>query len=137
MQKRMSSMMFEELPRLNCIRKENAQSIARDLLDSGNYMIPGYDKNDCPAYIRLPVLCPNKDRRENAIAELKKLGINSTAMYPSSIDQIPGIDKFLSGGRDDYPGARRVADCLLTLPTHPFLKKAHIKKIISVLNELK
>jgi dTDP-4-amino-4,6-dideoxygalactose transaminase len=83
------------------------------------------------------VICPDNSWRDDAIEKLRKVGIGATAMYPSGIHQISGIQPYLGGIRDDYPGTRIVVDCLLTIPTHPYLKESHIDRIISTLVEIK
>jgi perosamine synthetase len=135
-QKTVSELMFTRVSSLNAVRKKNAIKIGRALLNNGNYSIPGYAENNCPAYIRLPVICPDRGWRNSAIEKLRKVGISATAMYPSGIHQIPGIQPHLGGIRDDYPGTRIVVDRLLTIPTHPYLKESHIDIIISTLVEI-
>ncbi len=132
-QQAMSAMMFAELSRLNSKRRENAIRIGRALIGTGKYEIPGFDEDDCPAYIRLPVICTDKKWRDQAISDLKKQGIIATTMYPSGIHEISGIIQHLVSDMDDYPGTRTVTNRLLTIPTHPLLKQSHIEKILSVM----
>ncbi|HDS00480.1 MAG TPA: hypothetical protein ENO07_00540, partial [candidate division Zixibacteria bacterium] len=136
-QKSVSALMFNELSGINSIRKKNALAIGQALIDNGSYMIPGYTESNCPAYIRLPVICPNNSWRDRAIQKLVSRGINATIMYPCGIHQIPGIREHLGPDCGHFPGAEMVADRLLTIPTHPYLKQTHIETIISTLAEMK
>lgn len=65
-----------------------------------------------PVYTRFPVLI------RNAVlsADLERLGVRR--MYPRAIVDEPAIKPFLVRGQGGTPGAARIADDLLTLPTH-------------------
>ena len=126
---------LDNLKTINAARVDNAGRLAAGLLKSGQYIIPGYDKDNCPVYLRLPLLCPDKKSRRQAITDLKKQGIVASPMYPSTIRQIQGIDNYLSAKGDVYPGAQTIVDRLLSLPTHPYLRKTDIIKINNCMNK--
>jgi dTDP-4-amino-4,6-dideoxygalactose transaminase len=48
--------------------------------------------------------------------ELERLGIRR--MYPHAIPDVDGIEPFLADKQPDIPGARSIAENLITLPTH-------------------
>ena len=128
------SIMLGEVAEYNAIRIGNARKIVGGLTNRQQYNIPGYDETNCPAYIRLPLICKNKSIRDRIIARLRKKNIVATSMYPSTIARIPGIDKHIAGSQMDFSQAENVVECLVSIPTHPYLKKADIANIIDVLN---
>jgi dTDP-4-amino-4,6-dideoxygalactose transaminase len=134
-QKCAGSIFYSSLKWINTTRMENARKIARGILESGKYTIPGYDEEFCPAYLRLPLLSKDKTSRNRVIAALRKKGIVASTMYPSTIQQIPGIERHLSSSEGNFPGAQKVVDRLLTLPTHSYLSEKDLQRAISCLVE--
>jgi hypothetical protein len=63
---------------------------------------------------------------------LKIQGLGSHFMYPSSIDEIDGISSHLNWKLNQEIG-RQVAERLLTLPTHAFLRENKIIEIEKLL----
>lgn len=127
---------FSKMPWVNSIRRENSNAIARALNRQGQFKVPGWHENSSVPYIRLPVLAPAKHTRDEAVTALRTLGISATTMYPSSIAQIPGIKKHLASHNTYFAGAENIAERLLTLPTHPYLKSGDIDKIVNCLKVL-
>jgi len=127
---------YSKLHSVNTARVENARALCKRLSDNGRYRIPGYDPDNCPIYLRLPVLARNKQERDMAFAILRRNGISASTMYPSTIRDIEGIEKYLADPEDDFDGARAVVDNLFTLPTHPYVKAGDIDKIVNCLKEI-
>jgi dTDP-4-amino-4,6-dideoxygalactose transaminase len=111
-------------------------ALCKGLSDNGRYRIPGYEPDNCPIYLRLPVITRKKRERDMAVAVLKSNGISASTMYPSTIRDIEGIGKYLAAPEDGFDGARAVVDRLFTLPTHPYVKTGDIVKIVNCLKEL-
>lgn len=124
---------FPKLENINAVRLKNAKAICDGLLKDDRYNIPGYSPDNCPSYLRLPVLAQNNQDREKSISSLNRAGIKSSAMYPSSIRQIAGIENYLASSEDDFKGAQTVVDQLFTLPTNHFVKNNDIDKIVNCL----
>jgi dTDP-4-amino-4,6-dideoxygalactose transaminase len=70
-------------------------------------------------YLRFPLLLPSAAQRDALHARAKRQGLGITPAYPTSIDAIPRLQRTWSGRR--FPAAERVAERLLTLPTHHWL----------------
>jgi perosamine synthetase len=134
-QKCAGTILWNNLKSLNTIRTKNSRKLAEGLLRSGRFKIPGYDESLCPAYLRLPLLTQNKAERDQAVTTLRRQGIVASTMYPSTLRQIAGIEKYLASEAADFPGAQVVVDKLLTLPTHPYLRESDVRRIISCLTE--
>jgi len=129
------SEMIREADRINSIRAENSSNLIDGLKDL-NLQIPGSDRAIVPAYLRLPVLMPDRQKRERAISVLKERGITATGMYPGKISDISGIGSKLTGVAEEYPGADLVVDCLMTLPTHEFVCERDIDTIIKTMRDI-
>jgi perosamine synthetase len=130
------SLLFDRLQTINSSRRENARRLAEGILALNRYRIPGFDDNTCPAYIRMPLLCRDSATRDRAVALLRKKGIGATVMYPSTILQIRGINRYLVSDGRRFAGADKIASCLLTLPTHQYLRGNDILKIIQTLSSV-
>lgn len=128
--------LFDRLSALNDQRRKVATALAGSLITTGEYEIPGYGVESCPAYVRLPVLARTQEVRDYAIERLRNRGIVASRMYPTTIHNIPGIRDRLAGESSEFPGAERVVRCLLTLPTHPYVSHYDIDAIISCLSHL-
>jgi len=136
-QKCAGAILWNNLENLNTARAKNSQRLAEELLKLGRFEIPGYNEAFCPTYLRLPLLAQNRVWHERAIAALRQQGVVGSTMYPSTIRQIDGIEKYLASPTGDFPGAQEVVEKLLTLPTHSYLKHNDIQKIVFCLRENK
>ena len=130
-----AAVIYERLADLRKIRDRHAQKIASLLAGRGNHCISGLVLGELPDYLRLPVLMKNRSERDQAILKLRKNNIVASSMYPSTIAQIPGIDKYLACDKEDYPGAQQVVDRLVALPIHPYMTDSDIKRIASCFGE--
>ncbi|UCD63469.1 MAG: DegT/DnrJ/EryC1/StrS family aminotransferase [Candidatus Zixiibacteriota bacterium] len=124
---------YRHLDRLNDARRENARMLAEKIAPLNRYDIPGYERTDCPAYLRLPVLARDRENRDRLVTALKAAGISASTMYPSTIRRIPGIEKHLASACDSFNGAQQVVDRLLTLPTHAYVSDSDIDRMVSIL----
>lgn len=131
-----AAVVLENVLFFNRMRAANAQELGRRVLELDRFAIPGWQEEVCPPYLRLPVLAPNRETREWAIAELRRRGIVATRMYPSTLCDIPGIDEHLATAERNFPGAQTLVDRLFTLPTHPLVEDADIETIIRCLREI-
>lgn len=89
-----------------------------------------------PDLIRFPVLTKNREAKLRLLGnrELQSLGVADA--YPDSIDGIVGLDTGGVAGR--FPEAKKVADRLLTLPVHCFVREDDQSRIAGVIgNEIK
>ena len=127
------AVIFESILYFHTMRAENAQELAGAVLGLGKFEVPGWDANHCPPYLRLPVMAPNRESRDRAIAELREAGVVATKMYPSTLRQIPGIEAHLASPESEFPGAQQLVDRLFTLPTHPFLTDQDFDNIVACL----
>jgi perosamine synthetase len=130
------AVIFESILYFHTLRAINAMELAGEVLSLGKFEIPGWNAKDCPPYLRLPVLAPNRELRDRAIEELRSVGIVATKMYPSTVCTIPGIEPHLASKRTDFPGAQQLVDRLFTLPTHPYLAEQDFDNILAGLQRI-
>jgi perosamine synthetase len=128
--------LIPKIAKLNSIRMNNAEILANALNGSKGRQVIGWPSKYKINYLRLPVLFEDGATRDKAIDRLRKIGISASAMYPSTIRNIPGIEPYLADISECYDGADTVVGRLLTLPTHPNLKSKDIHNIISCLDNL-
>ena len=126
---------FSNLDYLNEIRIQNAEFLNKNLCENEALRIPKPNADGKSVYLRFPILFKNKESRENAFQQLKQKRLGVSISYPTPLNQISGFRKYLSGD-DNFPGAQFVSDRILTLPTHPYVTRDDIEKIVSVINDL-
>jgi perosamine synthetase len=86
-------------------------------------------------YLRLPILAATPAERERIYSRSQERGLGVSVAYPTPINEIPEIRAVFSGAR--FPAARRVADSLLTLPTHHWLSEEDKRAIAELCQEVR
>jgi perosamine synthetase len=77
--------------------------------------LPHPDGPDVP-YLRFPVVMGSRTARDRIYASAAERGLGMSRMYPTPVNEIPEIADRFTG--QSFPGAKLIADRLLTLPTH-------------------
>jgi dTDP-4-amino-4,6-dideoxygalactose transaminase len=72
-------------------------------------------------YLRLPVYVANRRERDRIHALAQERGLGVSVAYPTAISEIPEVRPSVQGQR--FPCAQRVAERLLTIPTHQWLSE--------------
>ncbi|MBI5588791.1 MAG: DegT/DnrJ/EryC1/StrS family aminotransferase [Deltaproteobacteria bacterium] len=101
-----------ELEWSNRVRAENAEYFRRGL-----GLRDAYGRTPL---LRLPVVLESAEARERVCSIAKGKGLGVSRMYPSPVNEIEEIKERFSG--EEYPGAKTVAERLVTIPTHHLLK---------------
>jgi perosamine synthetase len=121
--------MLRRLDEFTAVRRANAESLLEKLRGLGFQAITPHG-DASPAYLRLPVLLPGRREQEAAVAALKAAGIGATASYPESIVDVPELQGSIAGPLPSAAaGGRQVARRIVTLPTHPLVTAADIRRI--------
>ena len=64
------------------------------------------------------------------LTALRRAGVSPSPMYPGPLTGIPELAPYvINDEKSDYPGARRIAERLLTLPVYPTLKEREVEAI--------
>jgi dTDP-4-amino-4,6-dideoxygalactose transaminase len=72
-------------------------------------------------YLRFPLLVGDRQTRDLIYNRSQALGLGLSLMYPTPVNEIAELSSSFSG--QFFPAAKRVAETLLTLPTHHLLSE--------------
>lgn len=84
-------------------------------------------------YLRLPILVATPRERERIHSLSRECGLGVSIAYPAPINEIPEIRATFNGKR--FPSARRVAESLLTIPTHHWLSEKDKRAIAELFRD--
>ncbi|MCG3116105.1 MAG: DegT/DnrJ/EryC1/StrS family aminotransferase [Candidatus Manganitrophus sp. SA1] len=114
----------ERLERSNQKRAETAAYFREHL------QLKTSKKENIP-YLRLPILMNRREERDRLYALSRKQGYGLSLMYPAPINEIEEIKDDFKGS--DFPVAKKMAETLLALPTHPYLSERDKREICALL----
>lgn len=83
-----------------------------------------------PAYLRYPLLVHDENQRRELLEGFREYGIS--ASYPKSLSSVTEIEGHLVGERR-CPAAETVAQQIVTLPTHAYVRETDMDRIIEIL----
>jgi dTDP-4-amino-4,6-dideoxygalactose transaminase len=121
--------MLDRLPAFAEARRANALALTGALAGLPGVTVPRPRPGAEPAYVRLPVLVRDRAAQTRAIAALRARGIGATGSYPQALVDVEGLGSRVRTDGGGTPGARSVADRIVTLPTHPFVSAADRQRI--------
>ena len=123
---------LNRIDQINKIRRRNAR-LLYELLSNCDYVhVPEIPSGSEPVYLRFPIIVDNENRTKTLFQQLAKVGIGVSRSYAHTLPDLYAHDSV--GNTQDFPGATHLANCLLTLPTHPFMRTNdffHIQNIFS------
>jgi perosamine synthetase len=108
------------LDSINAQRIENAAKLRAALQGVSTVQLIEPPESARPVYLRFPILAATAPLRNRLIAALEAAGIGATASYPRALADVPEVRVRLAEGAADTPGAREVAERIVTLPTHAY-----------------
>lgn len=114
-------LLLGRLPELTATRARNAARLSEALAGCPGLRLPQILPGASPAYARFPVFAATPARRDVMIQALLAEGIGATASYPSALNRVPEVAARLGESDLRQPGAERVAETILTLPTHAYV----------------
>jgi perosamine synthetase len=126
---------LRRIDRLNDIRRRNAQRLMALLSDFQFVHLPEIPADSKPVFLRLPIILDEKPRADLLHHLLSKIGIGVSKSYFRTLPEL--FSSQYAPGPKNFPGAEHLADCLLTLPTHPFLSDDDFHRIHQVFTSLK
>jgi perosamine synthetase len=92
--------------------------------------VPGLTRRRVPC-IRLPIICKSAEERDRLMVAGNLAGLGFSVMYPRSLNDVPELSAQLVP--EAFPNAERLAQCLLTVPIHPFLSDRDSRQIVNLL----
>lgn len=120
--------LFRDLDRLNGLRQERGGWFEEALHGRPGVQLPSTGK-ESGVFLRFPVLMDSSARRDETIQELRRRGLGASGFYPRAIPDIEELRLPRRVREQPFPGARRVADGLLTLPTHSYVRRDDVERI--------
>jgi len=82
-------------------------------------------------YLRLPIHVDSPAQKARLFGLSQAHGLGLSVAYPQPLSEVPELRGLFSG--EQYPAARRLADTVLTLPTHQWLSKTDKRAIVACL----
>ncbi|MBM0106217.1 DegT/DnrJ/EryC1/StrS family aminotransferase [Steroidobacter sp. S1-65] len=111
---------YRRLDAINAVRTANAGRL-RDALSATRgvrmaQLLPGAE----PVYARFPMFVTESARRASVVEALDRAGIGATTSYPNALADVPEVAAMVPAQDLNTPGAREVANTIVTLPTHGY-----------------
>jgi len=110
------------------LRNQVAEDYTRLLTNAGLKTTPFVDERHAPAWAQYTILV---DNREAVQARLKEAGIPTAVYYPLPLNKQPAV----ADGRVRLINGDELAQKVLSLPMHPYLKGREINDIVSFLGQ--
>ncbi|HWS14821.1 MAG TPA: DegT/DnrJ/EryC1/StrS family aminotransferase, partial [Candidatus Methylomirabilis sp.] len=127
--------LLERLREINKARIANADFLMKGLEGSPRLLLPTPVEKASPVFLRFPVRILDGKRRDRIISELNRLGISASPSYPGAINDIPEVRIGLSEEESRLPGGRTLAGQIVTLPTHPYVRREDMVTMIDVIRQ--
>jgi len=120
---------------IQSVRRRNADRLVALLAGFEFIQIPAIAPDSAPVFLRFPFVVQDEQRANRLFEDLSGSGIGVSRSYWRTIPELfPGL--FPSNGKD-FPGASRLARCLLTIPTHAYLNDHDFDRILGVLRNFR
>lgn len=127
--------LYRDLDRLTRSRSENAARLAAALSDVPGVSLPAVLAGAEPAWTRFPLFI-SAERRARALVALQSAGIGATASYPRALCDVPEVLALIPAEDATQLQARRVADTIVTLPTHQYVPEDLGSRVRDILLKL-
>ena len=82
--------------------------------------------------LRLALLAPDRERRDSLMASLNRAGLGPSRFYGASLPDVTGIPQVVKA-QGPFSNAARLADRLLTLPTHSLVTPRAVRTALEIL----
>lgn len=85
-------------------------------------------------YLRYPLLAASRVDRDALVAAFTARGIGATGSYPRAIVDVPELAAHVAAQQASCPNGRAVAERMVTLPTHAYVRARDLATIGDVLH---
>lgn len=123
---------LKHLDRWNKLRQDNAAIYSRLLSNSKGIIIPKEKKDRSHVYHIYGIRIKNRDR---VFEQLRTNGIGVIIHYPFPLHLQEAYSE-LGYKKGDFPVAENVADEIISLPMHPFLKQEEIEYVVKQVSQV-
>lgn len=121
-----ASSFLERLDQDRAIRLRHAQQLTAQLDGCGSVLLPAALADGGSVFLRFPMIVDSSERAARLFDQLHRAGIGASRSYRRALSDL------FAGAIDTmghYPGAERLAKCLITLPTHAYLKEGDVERM--------
>lgn len=115
------------LGRLQQVWRNNAARLSGMLAEVHGAQVPALPPGSDPVYLRLPFVTGKPEQANALYDRLWEEGIGVSRSYVRSLPDLYSAQLGLDPSA--FPGAARLARCLLTLPTHSYLREDDFARI--------
>lgn len=127
-QERLGVRLLVEHEAFRASRERHALALAERVEATRGWSLPAGPRLLGP--LRLPALAPSRMARDGTIERLREMGVVASPMYPGTLADIPALRAHLANADEPLPGARALADRLLTLPCYPGLAPRDLARLL-------
>jgi perosamine synthetase len=134
-QRRLAEQVLPLADSYNKVRRDHADHLRSGLDGVDGISIPRPVAGASPVYLRFPILARDAGHRSSLLRRLRQVGISASTSYPTTIGDIPGIERYLAPDQERCPAARSIATRILTLPTHPWVTARDVERMVTIIRE--
>ena len=137
-QKRLGVKLFHRLQFIISQRIRNGEYLRKRFNNLNHILLPNVAENSTVVYNQFPIQFKEIKHRNRVYQKLNEIGIEVTTLYPVPIHRIqhPQYELGYEQKPDPFPNATYFAKRLLLIPTHPFVKIAHLDKVIGTIKNI-
>jgi perosamine synthetase len=124
--------MLRRLDEFTAVRRANAAWLRTELAQLPRITLVEPTPGSEPVYLRFPILAEQPAIRDSLVHALNAAGIGATASYPRSVAEIADLAA-CAGDCTDAAVGQSVATRIVTLPTHPFVRRSDLQRMANVI----
>jgi len=114
-------------------RARVSRHISEGLAGIKGILLPRTNGCSEPVFLRFPIVVHDLTTRARLLKRLRSAGINVSKMYDrKSFDAICGLAARLIA----YPNTQYLADRMIVLPTHSFMREGELKATLNIFHEI-
>ena len=115
------------LDQILAVRRDNAPRLMAQLAEFDFVNLPEIAPGAEPVFLRLPFVVKGEERANRLFDLLSREGVGVSRSYWRTLPDL--FSAVVPSDEQDYPGASCLASCLLTLPTHAYLREEDFERI--------
>ena len=112
-------------------RFQNGLYLHRALSGIDGVTLSALPDGSIPAFNQFPLLVDDHSKRDIIFNALEQCGIEATRLYPQPIHEV--YDLGYNRTKDPFPNATYLSRRLILIPTHPYVKKRHLKRAVDTI----
>jgi perosamine synthetase len=122
----------QRLMRSNEQRASKGQAYESALSPETRMLDP--ERSQASMALRFPLVLPKAAQKSTLCSQVQYKALGVSGLYPSAISEIPQLRSAFEGRR--FPGAKALADRLVTLPVHHYVEPRDIQAICRLVGNM-